>query len=36
MCWTGIVQVSGVFISLSVKTNAHARQDLYNSKQYVV
>ncbi len=29
---TGIVQISGVFLSLSSKTNAHTRQDLYGSK----
>ncbi len=31
---TGIVQMSGVFLSLSSKTIARARQDLYNSQQY--
>ncbi len=31
---TGIVQISGVFLALSSKTNARARQDLYDSKQY--
>ncbi len=29
---TGFVQISGMFLSLSSKTNARARQDLYNSK----
>ncbi len=32
--WTGIVPTSAVFLLLSSKTNAHARQDFYYSKQH--
>ncbi len=32
--WTGIVQISGVFLSLSFKTNALPGRGLHNSKQY--
>ncbi len=31
--WTGVSQISGVFLSLLSVTNARARQDLYDSKQ---
>ncbi len=31
---TGIVQTSGVFLSLSSKTNAHTGQDLHDSRWY--
>ncbi len=32
--WPSILQISGMFLSLSFKTNAYTRQDLYDSKQY--
>ncbi len=35
LCWTGIVEISSVFLSLSSKINALFRQDLYDRKRYI-